>query len=442
MKATVETIDSLHKTIKVEIPWDMVSQELDLALKDLAKDAEIKGFRKGKVPRNVLQKRFGKKVEAEVIARLVQESYETALIQHKVQPVARPELEKAELKEGEPYCYTARVEVAPDIELKPYAFDLDKPKAAVEPEKIQSTIERMREQKAVLVPIEGRDTAQEGDTLVLDYVASLDGKPIRGGDVKNYEVTLGAKQAVPGFEENLNGIAKGQTRVFDVVFPQGWGNADLAGKPVRFSVTLQALNKRELPEVNDEFAKELGRPGCETIEALKQEIEKEILRQEEKRIEHELREKLLDQLIAANEFPLPPTLLERQQEALVQEAEYYLSRQGMDPRGTGMNREQMKTDLKGRAEREVRAALLLATVAQKEKIHVEDQDVQAHLADLAQRTGQNIQAIKGIYQDPQTLSSLKNRLLHDKVLDYLMTVSNINPKDSQPSLAAEEVAAT
>ena len=436
MKATVETIDSLHKTIKVEIPWDMVTQELELAFKDLAKDTAIKGFRKGKVPRSVLQQRFGKKIESEVISRLVQESYETALIQHKVQPVARPELEKGELKEGEPYLYTARVEVAPDIELKPYSFNLDKPVAKADAEKVKSTVERLRDQKAVLVPIEGRDTAQDGDTLVLDYVATVEGKPLRGGEVKNYEVTLGTNQAVPGFEENLRGLAKGHTREFDVVFPQSWGNADLAGKPVRFSVILQAINKRELPEINDDFVKELGKAGCETVEALHQEIEKELLRQEEKRIDQEIRDKLLDQLIEANAFPLPPSLLERQQESLTQEAEYYLSRQGLDPRQSGMSRNQMKEDLRGRAEREVRIALLLASVAQKEQIRVEDSDVQGFLAEMAARTGQNIQSIKGSYQDPQMLSNLKNRLLHDKVLDYLMTVSNISARDSEQTLAS------
>ena len=198
MKATVESQDAIIRTIRIEVPLKTVAEELDSAYKELGRVVTIKGFRKGKVPRNVLRQRFGRRMEDEVLARVIADSFEAALIQHRVQAVSKPELERGELKEGKPYKFTARVEVRPEIELNEIRFDVQEEKVKVTEKMIKEHIDRLREQKAVLVPVEGRDTAQNGDVVILDYRVEQEGKSL-GDPVKNAAATVqGVRSHLPG----------------------------------------------------------------------------------------------------------------------------------------------------------------------------------------------------------------------------------------------------
>jgi len=192
MKTTIESPDPLHKTIQVEIPWDMISDELDRSFKELAGQVKLKGFRPGKVPKSVVKKRFGKKAQDDVLARLIADSYDAALVQNRIRAVSKPEFERGAVKEGEPYHYTARVEVAPEIEIKQIRFELEKPVAEVTPEMLDEQLQNLREKEVLLVPIDDRRTARKGDTAVIDYSTTQDGKPVEGGSMTNHPVQLGA----------------------------------------------------------------------------------------------------------------------------------------------------------------------------------------------------------------------------------------------------------
>ncbi|HSA22150.1 MAG TPA: trigger factor, partial [Myxococcota bacterium] len=246
MKTTVEVNDALHRTLTVEIPWNMLQEELEREYQELAKKAALPGFRKGKVPHGVLKQRYGRQVNDEVLARLIQDSYEAALVQNKVYPVAKPELTRGELKEGEPYTYVARVEVRPEIELKQLSgFTFAEKKVELQAEAVEHELEHLRDGRAILKPVEGREEAQKGDTAILDYRATRDGKPVRGGERQDHPLQLGGGNAVPGFEEAVLGMKVGQHKEFELVFPAEGVAPDLAGQTVRFHVELKALKQRE-----------------------------------------------------------------------------------------------------------------------------------------------------------------------------------------------------
>jgi trigger factor len=406
----------------------MVSKELETAYKELSKEVSIKGFRKGKVPRNILRQRFGKRVEGEVVNRIVSESYEAALIQHKVQPVSRPELNLGKLTQGKPYEYTARVEVRPEIELKNYKFQIEQEQPEFKPEMLEEELDRLRESKAVMVPIEGRTQARAGDAAIIDYQATHDGQAVNGGEMQNHIVLLGSGKSVPGFDEQVIGMNVGESKEFDLDYPSDWGPGRLAGKSVNFNIRLNALKSREIPELTDEFVKDLGRENCENVEALKAELQTEIVEKEKARVDRDAKKQLTDKLIEENPFMVPPSQVDHQQNLLAQEVEFFLAQQGMSPEQAGLSRDRMKKDMRDRAERDVRAALLLSEIGKKEKIEVSDAELEEHMQKMAQGSGQNIQKIKSLYDEPAKREELKFRIRQDKVLDYLLEVTTMENK--------------
>jgi trigger factor len=437
MKATVESQDAIFRTIRIEVPWKTVAEELDRAYKELSREVTIKGFRKGKVPRNVLRQRFGRRVEEDVLSRVIADSFEAAIIQHRVRAVSKPELERGELKEGKPYKYTARVEVSPEIELKEIRFDVEVKKAKVTAKMVDEQIDGMRQQRAVLVPIEGRDTAQSGDIAIIDYKVEQDGKPL-GDETKNHELELGTGKALPGFEEQVVGMRLQQSIDFDLTFPEDWKSKELAGKPAHFYVTLNALREREVPALNEEFIKDLGKEGVKTVEEFKKSVRKELLEQEQLRVRREAKEQLVDHLIEKNPFPVPPSLVDRQQDALVREMESYLAYQGVKAEEMGLDKRKMKKDMQERAERDVRSTLLLDAVAAQEKIEVVESDIEAKLIEVAEQMGQNLAKIKSLYEDDQQRARLRHQLLQDKVLDYLLQPTTMNVKKEEKNPPARK----
>ncbi|HOX42919.1 MAG TPA: trigger factor [Myxococcota bacterium] len=428
MKTTVEVNDALHRTLTVEIPWNMLQEELEREYQELAKKAALPGFRKGKVPHGVLKQRYGRQVNDEVLARLIQDSYEAALVQNKVYPVAKPELTRGELKEGEPYTYVARVEVRPEIELKQLSgFTFAEKKVELQAEAVEHELEHLRDGRAILKPVEGREEAQKGDTAILDYRATRDGKPVRGGERQDHPLQLGGGNAVPGFEEAVLGMKVGQHKEFELVFPAEGVAPDLAGQTVRFHVELKALKQREVPALDDEFVRDLGEEGVSTVAELEAKIRRTLTERAEAQLRRERRDELIDKLIEANPFPVPPALVERQQDAMAREMQTFLSMQGLDPKELSQGFERLKKDMAGRAEREVKAALLLAAVAAREKIEVSDEDLGKHIQERAARSGQNAAQVRAYLDEPEHREEARLGLRREKVLDHLMKLSNMEP---------------
>ncbi len=432
MKTTIETPDPIHRTISVELPWPMLAEELDREYRDLAKKVTIKGFRKGKVPRTMLRQRYSERVNADVLGRLIQEAYEAVLIQNNIQPVAVPELEQGELKEGEPYKFVAKVEVQPEVEIKTISgFDIKIEEPKVTQEMLSEEIERLRLARSVLVPVEGRDVAQKGDTVIIDYEASRDGQLQEGGKRSDHQVELGSGSTVPGFEEEIIGMKVGDEKEFDLEFPKEGFPEDLAGKTMHFLVVLKALKQRELPELDDEFAKDLGEEGVETADDVRAMVERRLREGLESKAERDAKTELIDKLLEANPVPVPPALVERQKASMLHELQSMLQFQGLTPDQISENTDKMLEDLTPRAEKEVASAILLGAIADKEGIEVSDDDVETHLNDVAAKSGENIARLKALYADSARTAELKANLRRDKVVDHLMNLSNIGKGEQE-----------
>ncbi len=440
MKTHIEQPDPLHRTISVELPWDMVAEELDREYGKLAKRVQLKGFRKGKVPRNVLRQRFGNQVRADVQSRLIQEAYEAVLIQNGIQPVAQPELDTGALREGEPYAFSAKVEVQPAVELKQISgFDVAVEQAEPDEEMIAEEIDRLREARAVLVPIE-RDEARKGDVAILGYRASRDGVPLEGGEKKSHEVVLGAGNTVTGFDDQVIGMQVGERKEFDLEFPTENVPESVAGKTVHFEVELEALKTRELPELNDDFAKDLGEKDVETAADVRAMVERRLREGLVNKAERDAKTKLIDQLIAANPFPVPPALVERQKAAMIQELQGVLRMQGVPPDKIQEYSQKMFADLEPRAEREVASSLLLDAVADKEGISIAAADLDRHLEQVAAKSGQNLAQLKALYADEGRKRELEISLRREKVVEHLMELSKMKPAagSGQPDASTPE----
>ncbi len=439
MKTTIEAPDPIHRTISVELPWPMLAEELDREYRDLAKKVEIRGFRKGKVPKPVLRQRFSEKVNADVLGRLIQEAYEAVLIQNKIQPVAVPELEHGKLKEGEPYKFVAKVEVQPEVEIKTLSgFQVKIEKPEISEEMISEEIERLRLSRSVLVPVDGRDVAEDGDTVIIDYEASMNGEMLEGGKKEDHQLELGSESTVPGFEDEIVGMKVGDRKEFDLKFPEENFPEDVAGKDVHFSVVLKALKQRELPELDDEFAKDLGEDGVETADDVRAMVERRLREGLESKAEKDAKTELIDKLLEANPVPVPPALVERRKVSMLQELQTMLQFQGMNPDQISENTDKMLEDLAPRAEKEVATAILLNAIADKEGIDVKQEDLDAHLQDVSAKSGENLARLKALYDDPNRAAELKATLRHDKVVDHLMNLSNIGSDEHKEQEEVEE----
>jgi trigger factor len=442
MKTTVDKTDDLHRNIQIELPWDMISQELDQEYRQLAKKVTIKGFRQGKVPRKVLKQRFGERVQADVLGRLIQEAYEAALIQNRITPVAKPEVERGDFAEGQPYNFSAKVEVQPDIELaKLDGFDVSMETVEVTEEMQAEELEKLRVSRTVLMPLEGRDVAEMGDMAILDYKASQVGTPLQGGEKTDHELELGSGSTVPGFEDGIVGMKVGEHKDFDLTFPKEDFPEGVAGKLVHFDVDLKALKFKEIPDLDDEFAKDLGEEGVETLADVKAMVDRRLLEGLESKAGREVRNKLIDQLIDANPFPVPPSLVERQKANMLREVQTMLQWQGLPQEQIMASTDKMIEDIAPRAEREVASALLLNAIADKEKFQVDEEEIEAHLETVAEKSGQNMAQLKALYNDPKRIEELKLNLLRDKVVDHLMKLSNMEASDGEPAAAVDKESA-
>ncbi|CAG1000182.1 partial Trigger factor, partial [Anaerolineales bacterium] len=295
MTSTVESLSSVKKKISFEIPAERVSTEIDKVFGQIQKRAAIKGFRKGKVPRTLVEQNYGSMMEGDVLKNLFDETYFKALADHKIFPVSHPLIESDEVKRGAPLKYSATVEVLPEIEVKDYAgLHVKKEKFVSDDAPVEARLNEMREGMAVLKPLEEGKSAENGHFVVIDFVGSVDGIPFEGGSAESYQLELGSGRFIPGFENQLVGVKAGEQTTVAVTFPKEYGNEDLAGKQASFAVTVREIKVKELPELNDEFAMQFGE--FETFDQLKAKLVELHEKQEIDRIKADLQDRLVKAL--------------------------------------------------------------------------------------------------------------------------------------------------
>ena len=425
MKASVEEISSIKKKISIEIPEDQIAKEVDFFYKDLGKKAKIKGFRPGKVPRNILERYFKDYVKTEVVQKLIQDTYPQALSEVDLQPVSPPTIDPGEFEHGKPFQYSVVIEVKPDIKLEGYTgLKIEGKKEEVKDEEIGERLKAIQNLHANLKTISETRPIQAGDYVIIDYEASMDGKPLEGGKAIDFTVEVGSGQFIPAFEEKLIGLKPEEESEVVVSFPEDYGYQKWAGKTVSFHVKIKEVKEKILPSLDDEFAKDLG--DYSSFDEFKTKLRGDIEKEKELTLERQLKDQMVDQLLAANPFEVPESLVEEQTKALVSDTKLRLAAQGMELKNLGLTEEKLQGDYKTTAEKQVRTFLILEKIAGQEGISVTDEEADERLREISERMHQKFDVVKRYYEKNGLLPEVKTGIIRDKTLNFLLEKANLN----------------
>ena len=429
MKVQVEEISPIEKKLSIQVDKSQVATELDRAYQSLSRQVKIAGFRPGKVPRRILEQRFKEQVEDDVVQRVVSKAYLEAIRQHDVAAVSQPTVTNSSgLKADADFSFEARVEVKPKLDPQGYqGLELKKVDAKVEDAQVDEQLDRMRKTMTRLEPIEGRDVAQANDYAVIDYTGSLEGKEFSGGKAENITVQVAPGELIEGKIAGIEGMKVGSEKTIDYAFPKDYGThprtgevdaeaGQLAGKVANFKVALKALKTEIIPELNDEFAKEVG--GGETLNDLKGKVRVDLERAALNRSKTEEREGIIKALVEKNPFEVPKAMVERAVDMMLEGALRQLQRTGLDPRHLQLDFNSLREEMRPRALTEVKGTLLLEAISEKEKVEASDADVEKKLEEIAEEAKQALSTVRKAFRGDQ-LEGLKLRLREEKTVEFL-----------------------
>jgi trigger factor len=432
MLVNVENLTPVKKKISFEIPSERVSKEIEKVYEEIKKTVSIKGFRKGKVPRAIIEKHYSEKMEADALKNLINDTYFKALIDKKILPVSQPEFETDPLKPGESFKYEVTFETAPEIDLKEYrGLQLEKRKLVADEKVVDARITELQEGMAQLKSLEDPRPAKDGDFVSIDFKGFLDGVPFERGEAQDYLLQLGSNSFIPGFEDQVVGMSPGDAREVKVTFPAEYGNVELAGKDATFDVKLKEIKAKELPPLDDDFAKQFG--SFESIGELRARISEVYEKEEAQKIDNELRDSLVKTLIEKHEFEVPEAMVEKQLNVLLENMKNNLAGQNMSFEQLGTSEEKIREQSRSVAVNQVKGSLLLAAIAEKENIAVEDVEIEDKIRDIAAQANKDFEVVFGIYQsNPYAKDTLVMQLREDKAIDFLLSQASVSEVDKQP----------
>lgn len=423
MKSVIENSEGLSRRIKIEVPMDTVKAAFDKSYKDIQRNVTIKGFRKGKAPIATVKSLYGDNVKQDVLQNLVSDSFHKALKEHKLQPLGEPNIQVDSLNEDKDFSFTAEFDTRPEVKIKKWeGLELKKEKVDVSEARIQTVLENIRQGHADLVPVFEERPAQNGDVAVIDFEGMVDGAPLPNGTATDHNLELGSHQFIEGFEEQVVGMKIGEVKQIKTMFPEGYHEASLSGKPVEFKTTLKGLKKKSLPEINDELAKKLS---YDTIDQLKGLIVQDILQGEEKRVQDELKQAALKELVRLNPVEVPPKLLAKQKEALLLDVEQRLTEEKATPEQIEDYKKKWESDIDETAAFMVQSALLIDTLADEQKLHTTRADMEARIQLYAQQTGLEIKKIEEFYAQSERRSRLSYQITEEKVVKQILGKAKI-----------------
>src|SRR4030043_35715 len=425
MKTSIKEISSIKKKVSIEISEDQVIREVDSFYKDLGKKAKIKGFRPGKVPRDILKRYFKDYVKTEIIQKLIQDTYPQALSESDLKPVSPPVIDPGEFEEGKPFQYSAVIEVKPAIQLEEYTgLKIEGKKEEVKDEEVEERLKALQNLHANLKTISEARPIQTGDYVIVDYEARLNGKPLEGGKAIDFTVEVGSGQFIPAFEEKLIGLKLEEEREIEVAFPQDYGYQKWAGKTISFHVKIKEIKEKILPPMDDEFAKDLG--DYSSLGEFKAKLTEDIKKEKELALDRQLRDQVVDQLLEANPFEVPESLVEEQAKALVSDTELKLAAQGVVLKNLGVSEDKLQEDYKTMAQKQVRTFLILEKIAGQEGIAVTDQEAEDRLKEMSERMHQKFDVVKQYYEKNGLLPEVKAGIIRDRALSFLLEKANIH----------------
>lgn len=419
----VETVSPVQKRVAIEVPWTRVKQELDAAYRGLAKRAQVKGFRAGKVPRKVLEKMYRRAVEGEVINRLLDETFQEAVDKEDLFPIDRPVVDETlEIQADAPFKFVATVDVKPHLNVEHYkALDVVKKVREVSDEEVARELAALRDKATLIEQVSGRDVAESGDLAVIDFFGYVDGETFKGGKGINYTVELGSGQMIAGFEDLIVGMKIGEQKEFQLNFPKGEGPDEVKGKDVEWKVDLKELKRKILPDLDDEFAKDLG--DYESLDELKDNLRKNLRTREDARGKKDLRESAMKVLVEKNPTDVPGVMIERQLDFLLSEVNQ-IAQQTKDPKMLEAIAK-LRDENRDRAREQVAGMLLLEAVARQEELEVTDAELDGRLSDIARDNRMNVKQVRAQLKKEGRLEAVRYDMLQDRALDLVVDEASV-----------------
>ncbi|GIL18830.1 MAG: trigger factor [Oligoflexia bacterium] len=423
LKTNLEKVSNLERRLNIEVPAAVVGATFEKVLKSIQKQAHIKGFRPGKAPLATIKSVYGDRAKQDVVEELVQKHYYQALKQHSLEPINYPEFEFDTPIENADFSFSAHFEVKPEITLKKYeGLSVVKEAYAFDQKRMDQILENIKNSRATTVDVLEDRPAQMGDIAVIDFVGTIDGKPLQGGTGTDHNLELGAKQFIEGFEDGVVGMKVGSEKTLHLKFPTPYHSDELAGKAVDFKVTLKALKKKELPEINDEFVKTMG---YESAEALMGMIRDDIEGSEKKRIEQDFKNRLLKALVDANPVEVPPSMQKEQKQALIEDMKKKMAEQGMGEREFAEYEKKWDLDFETTAKEMIQAGFIVDAIAKKHELQCNKDDIDAKLEEYAKQTGLEKDRIREFYAKPEQAQRLAYMITEDKVIDFVLKSTKV-----------------
>jgi trigger factor len=419
--SSTETAESTNREIQVEIPADEVARTTDSLVQKYQKLARLPGFRRGHVPASIIKQRFSEDIKSEVVETLVPRYFRQEAEKKGLVPVSQPRVTDLHIHEGEPLRFKASFEILPEVKVEGYKdLRAEKPEITVTDAEVEETVNGLREQHAAFNPVEGRALA-DGDFAQV----SLDGTPkdaeaaTQPVHMDEILVEIGGQSTMQEFTDNLRGANPGDEKTFDVVYPQDYSDKRLAGKTLTYTVRIHSIKQKSLPELNDDFAKELG-AEFSSIDDVKKRIREGMEAEKKHKAEHEAKDKLLDELVKRHDFAVPESLVEHQIDVRLERGLRALAAQGMRAEDMKkMDLTRLRAGQREQAVHEVKASLLLDKIADIERIGVEDEEIDREIDALAQQSKQTPDAIRARLTRDGALDRIRNRIRNEKTLNFL-----------------------
>ena len=424
MQVTSEAVSGIARRLNVSVPTSRVNEQFEARLKRTAKTAKINGFRPGKVPLNVVRREYGAGIYQEVVNDVIRDTVFEAIQQEKINAVGMPNIDKVENKE-DALVYEATVEIYPEVEVKAFdSLEIERKASEVNDKDVDQMFENLQKQRQTWAETKGM--AKKDMQVTFDFEGTVDGEKFEGGTAEDFKLVLGSGRMIPGFEDGIVGMKKGEEKVIDVTFPEDYQAENLAGKAAQFKITVKLVEKPKLPEIDAEFLKTFAVTEEEGVEKLKADVRKNMDREVKNGLRNQVKSATFDALVAANDVEIPSAMLaqeiDRQRQQMIQQFTQQFGAQGAQSFDSSM----LPDDLfKEQAEKAVKLGVLVSKVLADAKIEVDPARVEAYIDDMASSYEDPTEVIEYFKNDKQQRAQIEAVVLEDQIVDHILASAKV-----------------
>ena len=423
MQVTSEAVSGVARRLNVSVPTSRINEQFEARLKRTAKTVKINGFRQGKVPVNVVRREYGAGIYQEVVNDIIRDTVFEAIQQEKINAVGMPNIDKVENKD-DALVYEATVEVYPEVNVKFDGLEVTRKSSEVADKDVDVMLENLQKQRAEWTETKGM--AKKDMQVTFDFEGTVDGEKFEGGAAEDFKLVLGSGRMIPGFEDGIVGMKKGEEKVIDVTFPEDYQAENLAGKAAQFKITVKLVEKQKLPEIDAEFLKIFGLTEEEGVEKLKADVRKNMEREVKNGLRNQVKGATFDALVAANEVEVPESMLaqeiDRQRQQMIQQFTQQFGAQGAQAFDSSMLPDEL---FKEQAEKAVKLGVLVSKVLADAKLEVDQTRVEAYIEDMASSYEDPTEVIEYFKNDKQQRAQIEGVVLEDQVVDHILASAKV-----------------